>query len=77
MSDCTGRKIKYVQKMIETNKKLDSTAKCVVLKILSLRRSRKKTVLEDKKYSFYFSIKLMLSEILFHIYMFCDPKSCE
>lgn len=39
--------------------------------------AEKKTVLEDKKYSFYFSIKLMLSEILFHIYMFCDPESCE
>lgn len=39
--------------------------------------AEKKSCLKTKKYSFYFSIKFKLSSILFHINMFCYPKSCE
>lgn len=75
--DCTSRKIKYVLQMNERNRKLDSTDKCVVLKIPSLKHSRKKPCLKTKKILFYFSIKFKWSKILFHINMFSDPKSCE
>lgn len=64
--------------MNEINKKFDSMVKCVVLKILLLRCSRKKKLcLKIKNIFFILLIKLMLFEILFYIYMFCDFKLCE